>query len=282
MIIKPHNLEELVNFLKAKPLILYGMGYVGNIIADWCDSNDINYIFCDANADKIKRKTHKEVILPNQLIENCSNANVVIASINYYDEIKTNLLKMGFEDSQILSYILFWSPKISWRELEESVDWEAVKERAKIFAEWVEKSAKSVFDYSAEKKYLKEFLPANTIYYSPDYIQYHENTLVADISKVNYSFQADVSSCLAVLMSFENPKVLIEHICDSTLKSIIISYVTIEKLSDINFRRSINYINDFTEKQLINMFFEKDFLLKKKEIDPFDDVHTVYLFERKI
>ena len=258
------------------------MGYVGNLIAEWCNLNDINYIFCDNNADKIKKETHKEVISPIQLMEKYSNANIIVASINYYDEIKTNLMQIGFDDNYILSYLLFWPKKITWKELEQNADWDAVKERAKIFAGWVEKSAKSVFDYSAEKNFLKEFLPANTIYYSPDYIHYHENMLFADFSRINYSFQADVSSCLAVLMSFENPEALIEHICNSTLKSIILSYVTIEKLSDINFRRSINYVNDFTENQLTNMFLEKGFLLKKKEVDPFDEVHTVYLFERKI
>lgn len=257
------------------------MGYAGKLIAEWCDFNEILYVFCDINADKMKKEMNKEVILPNQLIENYSKANVVIASINYYEEIKDNLIKIGFDDNNILSYLLFWSPKIEWKELEDSVDWNAVRERAKIFASWVDKSAKSVFDYSVEKNFLKEFLPANTIYYSPDYIHYHENMLVADFNKANYSFQADVSSCLAVLMSFKNPGVLVEHICNSTSKSIILSYVTLEKLSDINFRRSINYVNDFTEDQLVNLFFEKGFLLIKKAVDPFDEVHTVYLFERK-
>ena len=57
--------------------------------------------------------------------------------------------------------------------------------------------------------------------------------------------------------------------------------MTLEKLSDSSFRRSINYVNDFTEDQLVNMLFEKGFLLKKKAVDPFDEVHTVYLFNRK-
>ncbi len=277
----PKSPEELINRIKLRPLVIYGMGYVGKLIAEWCDLNEITYAFCDINANNMKKETNQEVILPNQLIKDYSNANVVIASINYYEEIKVNLMKIGFDDNNIMSYLFFWPSKIGWKELEKCADWNAVKERAKIFAGWVDKSAKSVFDYSVERNFLKEFLPANTIYYSPDYIQYHKNMLVADFGNVNYSFQADVSSCLAVLMSFENPEELIEHICNSTLKSIILSYVTLEKLSDSRFRRSINYVNDFTEDQLVNMLFEKGFLLKKKAVDPFDEVHTVYLFDRK-
>lgn len=277
----PKNPQELIERIKSRPLVIYGMGYVGKLITEWCDLNDINYIFCDKNADKIKKETHKEVISPIQLMERYSDANIIIASINYYEEIKVNLMQIGFNDNNILSYLLFWPQKISWKELEETADWNAVKERAKIFAGWVDKSAKSVFDYSAERNFLKEFLPANTIYYAPDYINYNENMLFADVARVNQSFQAEVSSCLAVLMSFENPEELIEHICNSTSKSIILSYVTLEKLSDSNFRRSINYVNDFTENQLVNMLFEKGFLLKKKAVDPFDEVHTVYLFDRK-
>ncbi|MGC6172951.1 hypothetical protein [Lacrimispora sp. 38-1] len=281
MIVKPNNPEELICFLKTRPFIIYGMGYVGKLIAEWCNLNEVTYTFCDINAYKMEKQTNQEVISPIQLMERYSDANVVIASINHYEEIKFNLMQIGFDDNNIFSYLLFWPKKISWKELEESVDWNAVKERAKIFAGWVDKSAKSVFDYSAERNFLKEFLPANTIYYAPDYINYNENMLFADVVRVNQSIQAEVSSCLAVLMSFENPEELIEHICNSTSKSIILSYVTLEKLPDTNFRRSINYVNDFTEDQLINMLFEKGFLLKKKAVDPFDEVHTVYLFDRK-
>ncbi|MHC1724159.1 MAG: hypothetical protein AB9836_13250 [Aminipila sp.] len=281
MIVKPNNPEELICLLKTRPLIIYGMGYVGKLIAEWCNLNKVTYVFCDINAYKMKKETNQEVILPNQLMERYSDANIIIASINYYEEIKFNLMQIGFDDNNIFSYLLFWPKKISWKELEESANWNAVKERAMIFAGWVDKSAKSVFDYSAERNFLKEFLPSNTIYYAPDYINYNENMLFADVARVNQSFQAEVSSCLAVLMSFENPEELIEHICNSTSKSIILSYVTLEKLPDSNFRRSINYVNDFTEDQLVNMLFEKGFLLKKKAVDPFDEVHTVYLFVRK-
>ena len=41
------------------PFIIYGMGYVGNLIAEWCNNNRIDYIFCDRNAEQKKNKTDK-------------------------------------------------------------------------------------------------------------------------------------------------------------------------------------------------------------------------------
>lgn len=277
----PDNPDELIRRITSRPLIIYGMGYVGRLISAWCDDNNIKYIFADANVEKKRLETEKEVIAPELLMKKYPNANILIASINYFDEIETNLKRMGFEDSHILSYLAFWPKNIPWEELEESVDWNQVRERAKIFAAWIDKSADSVADYSAEKNFLKSFLPAGVMYYAPDYIRSNETMPYADFSGVDSSFQVDVSSCLAVLMSFTNPEALIQYICDSTRKSVIISYVTLEKLSEINFRRSINYVNDLTEKQLVELFAKKRFALKKKAVDPFDEVHDIYLFERQ-
>lgn len=277
----PEKPADLVRKIASRPCVIYGMGYVGSLIAEWCDDNHINYVFSDSNADKKKLETDKKVVAPKLLATEYSDANIVIASINYYDEIKTYLNQLGFDDHHIVPYLLFWPQKMSWEELEESADWKAVKERARIFALWIDKSAESVADYSAEKNFLKTFLPDSVMYYSPDYIRFNDKVPFADFSATDVSFQVDVSSCLAILMSFQNPEVVIQHICDSTRKSIIVSYVTLEKLSNISFRRSINYINDFTETHLTKTFGEKGFLLKKKAVDPFDEVHSVYLFERQ-
>lgn len=280
MKVKFENMECFISKITAQPLVIYGMGYFGNFIAQWCDENKVPYVFADRNAANKQDITDQKVIPPEALKQDYPNANIVIASINYYDEIKANLQAMGYHDSCILSYLLFWPKKIPWDELEEQVDWEAVRERAKIFARWIDPSAQTVADYSAEKNFLKDLLPSDVQYYSPQYIRIHGSELFADFGHVE-PFNTDVSSCLAVLMSFENPEVLLEHICRFTRRSIIVSYVTTDKLPDINFRRSINYVNDFTERQLLAMFAEKGFFLKQKETDPFDTVHTVYLFEKK-
>ncbi|MCI9365041.1 MAG: hypothetical protein HFG17_12490 [Oscillospiraceae bacterium] len=262
------------------PFIIYGMGYVGNLIAEWCNNNRIDYIFCDRNAEQKKNKTDKMVIFPEQLKE-YPDSKIVIASINYYDEIKSKLEQLGIDSSRIFSYLDFWTDRIDWDKLENTADWGKVRQRAEIFASWIAPSAQSVADYSFEKNFLRDFLPKTIRYESPDYIRFQNNIPYGDFSKIDTLFRVDVSSCLAMLMSFSNPEAVIDHMCISTKKAIIASYVVLEKLSDIRFRRSINYNNDYTEQQFVDMFVQRGFQLIKSEQDPFDMVHIVYLFERR-
>lgn len=281
MTIKPENGDELKNQIKSRQLVLYGMGYVGKLIANWCDEQNIDYIYADRNALELQKQTDKRVVTPEQLASEFIDANVVVASINYFDEVKTALIEIGFSEEQILSFLLFWPKKIDWQELEETADWALVRLRAEKFAKWIDDSSKSVIDYSADKNYLKEFLATDVEYYSPNYIRSENSEVCADFSSINSeSTKADVVFCMAILMSFKNPNDVVEHICKVAKKAIILSYVTYEKLPNVDFRRSINYLNDFTEKQIIELIAEKGFKFIKKDIDPFDEVNSVYMFEK--
>lgn len=280
MKLKPKKETELIHSLSALPLVIYGMGYVGHLIADWCSRNGITYIFCDRSAAQKREETGQTVIFPKQLTEEYPESTIVVASINYQDEIRAQLTSMGINDSRILSYCDFWPEKVEWAELEESVDWENVRKRAEIFAAWIDPSAESVADYSFEKNFLRDFLQENVRYESPDYIRFRDNIPYADFSGIGPTFRPDVSSCLAMLMSFGNPEAVIDYLCAHTEKAIIASYVPVKRLSDVQVRRSINYNNDYTEQQLISAFETRGFRLSKSEQDPFDTVHTVYLFEK--
>ncbi len=278
MQLSPKNADELIAQLSSVPLVIYGMGYVGRLIGEWCGQNRISYIFCDKNAGQ--KESGQTAIYPEQLTEVCPKAYIVTASINYQDEIRARLIDMGVDESRILSYIDFWPEKVDWSELEASVDWENVRKRAEIFAAWIDPSVKSVADYSFEKNFLRDFLPQSMRYEAPDYIRFHENVPYADFSGTDPAFRADVSSCLAMLMSFRNPETVIHHLCTRTEKSIILSYVPLDRLPDIQVRRSINYNNDYTEKQLISAFEAKGFRLAASKQDPFDAVHVAYLLEK--
>ena len=50
MQLSPKNADELIAQLSSVPLVIYGMGYVGRLIGEWCGQNRISYIFCDKNA----------------------------------------------------------------------------------------------------------------------------------------------------------------------------------------------------------------------------------------
>ena len=259
------------------PVIIYGMGYVGGRIAKSCDQKKIPYIFCDQKADQNSGGT---VISPERLIE-YPDADIVVASINYYDEIRLRLEQLGIDNSRIRSYLDFWPEQVDWQELEDAADWENVRRRAEIFASWVDSSARSVADYSYERNFLRDFLPESVRYESPDYIRFQNNVPYGDFSGTDPSFCADVSSCLAMLMSFSNPEAVVDHICACTEKAVIASYVTLEELPDIPRRRSINYNNDYTRRQFLDLFARRGFQPVKAMKDPFDSVHTVYLFQRE-
>ena len=281
MKLKPSKEFELICKLSSSPLIIYGMGYVGNLIADWCHRNGTTCVFCDRDAAQKRKETEQTVIFPEELTEAYLESAIVVASINYQDEIRSNLKKLGIADERILSYLAFWPERVDWDELEASVDWDNVHRRAEIFAAWIDPTAKLVADYSFERNFLKNFLGEDVQYLSPDYIRFQDNVPCADFSEIDPAFQADVSSCLAMLMSFRDPDMVIEYLCARTKKAIIASYVPLERMPDIQVRRSINYNSDYTELRLISAFETHGFRLTRYEQDPFDAVHTVYLFEKK-
>lgn len=259
------------------PVIIYGMGYVGARIAKSCDQEKIPYIFCDKKADQ----SSGGIVISPERLDEYPDADIVVASINYYDEIRLKLEQLGIDSCRIRSYLDFWPEQVDWQELEESADWDQVRQRAELFASWVDSSAQSVADYSYERNFLRDFLPDTVRYESPDYIRFQNNVPYGDFSGINPSFRVDVSSCLAMLMSFSNPETVVEHICDCTEKTVIASYVALEELPDIPRRRSINYNNDYTQRQFLDLFARRGFRLVKAMQDPFDSVHTVYLFRRE-
>lgn len=266
------------NQLQSKEIVLYGMGYIGKYVAQLCDKNNIKYIFSDTNAINKMKNSDKKVILPEKLVTEYKNATIVITSINYYDEIKEYLNSLGIDDERIISYLSIWPEIVQWQELENSVDWNQVRERAQIFAAWIDPSSKSVTDYSFEKNFLKEFIHKEMVYISPEYFSIIENVPVASFSSSEKYQLTDASSCLAMLMSFRNPDEVIDHICEYTDKMIVASYVPLENMSHIRFRRSINYNNDFTEDEFLSKFSKHGFIVERKAADPFDSVHIVYKF----
>lgn len=280
MILTSQNAEEIIKMTEPHPLVIYGMGYVGGFIAKWCEENRVAYVYADRLAEEKKRDTAAEVVLPEQLKQLYPGSVIVVASINYFDEIRSNLKQMGFCDEQIVSYLCFWSERISWEELEETADWDKVRQRAGIFAKWITPSAESVADYGYEKNFLKEFLPEGMKYEAPDYIRIQGNALVADFGREGAAIYTDAAFGMAILMSFLNPEEVIEHLCRFTRKEIIISYVPFDMLNEAAFRRSIHYHNDYTEEELLTAFSERGFSLVRKEADPFDAVNIVYMFEK--
>ena len=158
MVIRPEKADQLALTLQSAPLVLYGMGGAGLRIAKWCDENRISYVFADKNAETKQRETDKTVIHPRQLAEQCRDANIVIASIIYFEEIRRELAQMGIPDERLLSYKLFMPDHILWADLDGNIDWDLMRFRVEMFSEWIPEDVRSVVDYGAGKMYLQEYL----------------------------------------------------------------------------------------------------------------------------
>ncbi|MGC6172952.1 hypothetical protein [Lacrimispora sp. 38-1] len=282
MVIKVEDIEELKKKLTLKPLILYGMGTIGMEISYWLDSQQIEYTFVDRNAIEKQKLVDKPVVTPESLKTDFMNANIIVSTNIYFDEIKTKLLETGFSESQIIPYTLFVPQNIVWPDLEDNINWDLMKPSVELFSKWIDENMKSVVDYGAGQMYLKTFLSKDVKYYPIDYMKRFDDTIVCDLNKGNFpDLQADVAVLNGVLEFLITAEDLIKHVCEKTKNMIIISYMTVDKFPNITGRRTSGYLSDLTELKIIHLLDDGGFKLVKKESDPLDNTDTIYLFEKK-
>jgi len=282
MVIKVEEPEVLIDRLTSKPLVLYGMGTIGMRISQWLDEFKIHHIFADRNPLANEKKLNKTVITPDRLKIEYANANVIVSSNIYYDEIRSSLLENGFEDSQILSYALFMPQSIVWTDLESCIDWDLMKPSVELFSKWIDKSILSVADYGAGQMYLKSFLNSDVKYIPIDYMKRFEETMVCDLNMSEFpALETDASVLNGVLEFLTTAEKLLKHVCENTSKLIIISYMTIDKFSSVQGRRASGYVSDLSDSRIIELLKEGGFQLTRKESDPKDNTDTIYLFKKK-
>lgn len=281
MIIEPKDSAHLVSTLKAAPLVLYGMGGASVHIAKWCDENEVDYVFADQDIRKRQTRVDKIVISPERLKKDYPNANIVISSIVYYDEIEKTLLSLGIDEKQILSYSLFMKENVTWEDLEYKISWGEHTGRKKMISEWIPDDAQSVADYGEGKLNLKNFINPDIKYYPVDYIKRSNETILCDFNNNEYpKVQTYVSVCTATLVFITKADSLLNYICKNTSRIIILSYVTIDIFSNIKGRRTSGYVNDFTEEDIVNICLTHGFILKEKCSDPANKIDTLFLFEK--
>lgn len=282
MVIKIEDVEKLKKKLTLKPLLLYGMGTIGMEISKWLDSQQMDYTFVDRNAKEKQGSVNKPVMTPEELKINYMNANIIVSTNIYFDEIKTKLLDYGFVENQIIPYTLFISPNNIWPDLEDNINWDLMKPSVELFSEWINVTTKSLVDYGAGQMYLKTFLSKDVEYYPVDYIKRFDNTIVCDLNTGNFpDLQADVAVLNGVLEFLTTAEDLIKHVCEKTANMIIISYMTVDKFPNITGRRTSGYLSDLTELKIIQLLDDGGFKLVKRESDPLDNTDTIYLFEKK-
>lgn len=281
MLIKPENPERLIDFLSEKPLVLYGMGILGKAIAQWCDANRITYVFADRDAREKQKMTAKTIIAPEALRHGYVDANIVVSSNLYFNEIAGQLRNNGFGEEQILSYRLFLPERIVWADLEDNIDWELMKPSVELLAKWLSDGIESLADYGAGQMYLKGFLCPDIKYYPIDYFKRYDETIVSDLNTGEFpDLYTDAAVCNGVLEFLTTSEELLAHICERTSRVIVVSYMTLDKFPDINGRRASGYISDLAEQDILDMLCRGGFRLIRKATDPLDATDTIYLFEK--
>lgn len=281
MIIEPKDSVHLASALKAGPLVLYGMGGASVHIAKWCDENEVDYVFADQDICKRQTRVDKIVISPEELKKDYPNANIVISSIVYYDEIEKKLLRLGIDQKHILSYSLFMKENVTWEDLEYKISWGEHTGRIKMISEWVPNDAQSVADYGEGKLSLKNFINSGIKYYPIDYIRRSNETILCDFNNDKFpKLQTDISVCTATLIFITKADSLLNYVCKNTSRIIILSYVTIDIFPNIRGRRASGYVNDFTQEDIVNICLTHGFILKEKRSDPANKIDTLFLFEK--
>ncbi|RKJ52875.1 hypothetical protein D7Y09_13500 [bacterium 1XD42-1] len=280
MIIQPENPDQLIALLRSAPLVLYGMGGAGLRIAKWCDENHITYVFADKNAESKRGNNDKLVVLPKCLKKEYPNANIVVSSIIYYEEIVQELYELGINQKQIISYKVFMPQNILWSDLDTNIDWDLMRFRVEMFSGWITEDIQSIVDYGAGKMYLQEYLAPEVKYFPVDYIRRNEQTILCDFNQgVFPDIQSDAAVCSGVLEFIYTPEQLLIHVCEHTNKMIILSYLGIDNFSDIDGRRASAYVSDLSERQIVELMELKGFQLNKKVPDPVNHACMVYMFQ---
>lgn len=246
MIIKPERPEELVEFLKSKSFILYGMGDTGIRIAKWCEEHGLSFLFSDKREVNVKFP-EGEYITPRDIVQKYADANVIVTSLVYGREITEDLLELGVRKEQIFQCGIFMPDRITWKEIEEEgrADWELMKQRIEVLVRsgWFPEKIKTVADYGCGQRVIEKLLPSDTVYYPIDYISRGADTIICDFSKQEFpDIFSELSICFGVLMYIRPADELVAHICRHTERRILFSFITLEGFPDVKARRSSGMI----------------------------------------
>lgn len=282
MVIDPEHPHKLKARLIKLPLVLYGAGDLGIKIAEYCLKQEIN-VNCFVDKYKKGELNGIPILLPNLMLKKYRDANIVITSNIYFNEIKQNLLSLGFNKNQIISYKKFVKADITWGDLEEDAKWDRMEARVSALAEWIDENDKSVVDYGAGEMYLKKKLHGDVEYYPVDYIQRHDEIILCDLNDKHLPLiAADVIVLSGVIEFIRMSDRLLEHVSSQACKKILLSYITTNKFPDSSARRSSAYINDYSHEDLVKIFTNNGFRLACTKPDPNHSFNDLFYFKKAV
>lgn len=94
--------QRMRELLTGKPLVLYGAGTIGDSVARLLTHYHIAAdCFCDKNKKGIQPGSGLPILSPSQMIAQYPEANIIICSVNYREEIVRELAQRGIPAKQI-------------------------------------------------------------------------------------------------------------------------------------------------------------------------------------
>lgn len=105
--------------LKERPLVIFGIGEMGIANAQFCRDNEITITcFCDSHIKGIVNEFSLPILSPGDIWKKYKNANIVISSATFYDDILDACFSLGFTSDNIVDDFPQQLGRISLKELE--------------------------------------------------------------------------------------------------------------------------------------------------------------------
>jgi len=110
-IIKAYNCDEnrkktqsMLSTLSNKPVVLYGAGEIGYSVYKYLEEHGVKAsCICDKYKVGIFDKIGIPIVNPLKLLTEYVDSNIVICSVNYFDEIQSELKKLGVSPNRIFN-----------------------------------------------------------------------------------------------------------------------------------------------------------------------------------
>ncbi|RKJ51494.1 FkbM family methyltransferase [bacterium 1XD42-1] len=112
------RLEKVKILSLGRPLILYGAGTIGYSVARFLKINHIEVsCFCDRNKNGVNKEGGLPIISPYQISIQYPDANIIVCSVNYKDEITNDLIELGINLDRIFYRDELYIHEMMWEDL---------------------------------------------------------------------------------------------------------------------------------------------------------------------
>lgn len=167
--------------------------------------------------------------------------------------------------------------QLEWRDVEYFDDkW---KERIKVMAKYVPDDTKKLMDLGCGKMWTKEYIPNKCEYYGVDYTFRGTDSLIYNFNEMEFpDFNVDVIFVSGCLEYVEKEKWFISKISSHT-KRCVVSYCTKDDFPNLAERRSLCWVNDLSESDLIEIFRENNMNLI--DSDKTTTNNSIFIFENE-